>query len=410
MTCGMMERGKALTITVVMVFLSSALSFYAGSANLLPRLSQLVALQEAPRNQAATPNGVDRQKVQLIEQYINEKFLWPVEGDKLTEGALKGMVAATEDKYSAYFTPEEFASFKEHLQSSFSGIGVHVELSKTTGLVTVVRPIKGSPGDQAGIKSGDAIVEVDGKDIRGMALDAAVTLIKGPKGTQVNIKVQREGVGEPISFVITRATIELETTEHKMLSGGIGYIRILEFNQDVNKRVSKALSELNAQGMNRLILDLRMNPGGYLDEAVSVSSLFLSAKQPVAYIEPKGSPKETLASKGTGQFPLPLVVLVDENSASAAEIVAGAMKDTKTGVLMGVKTFGKGIVQTFYTLPDGSGIKLTTAHYLTAGGNAIHEKGIEPDMIVKQADKVLPGDPGDVQLQQAIDYIKTLKR
>lgn len=406
----MMERSKALTLTVVMVFLSSCLSFYAGSANLLPRLSQLVALQQAPRGQATTPGGVDQAKVELIEQYINEKFLWPVDADKLTEGALKGMVAATEDKYSTYFTPTEFKAFQEHLQPSFSGIGVHVELSKTTGLVTVVRPIKGSPGDQAGIKSGDAIVEVDGKDIRGLTLDEAVALIKGPKGTQVNIKIQREGINEPISYVITRATIELETTEHKMLDGGIGYVRILEFNQDVNKRVSKALSDLKAQGMNRLILDLRMNPGGYLDEAVNVSSLFLPAKQPVAFIEPKGSPKETLVSKGTERFPLPLLVLVDENSASAAEIVAGALKDTKTGILMGVKTFGKGIVQTFYTLPDGAGIKLTTAHYLTAGGNAIHEKGIEPDVEVKQADKVLPGDPGDIQLQKAIEYIKTLKR
>ncbi|MDF2627185.1 MAG: carboxy-terminal processing protease [Symbiobacteriaceae bacterium] len=406
----MMERGKALTLTVVMVFLSSCLSFYAGSANLLPRLSNLVASQEAPRGQAATPNGVDMQKVELIQQYINEKFLWSVDGEKLTEGALKGMVAATEDKYSTYFTPAEFQSFKDHLQPSFSGIGVHVEESKTTGLITVVRPIKGSPGDQAGIKAGDAIVEVDGKDIRGMKLDEAVAKIKGPKGTQVNIKIQREGVGEPISFVITRATIELETTEHKMLTGGIGYIRILEFNADVNKRVSKALAELNAQGMDRLILDLRMNPGGYLDEAVEVSSLFLPAKQPVAYIEPKGSPKETLTSKGTERFPLPLLVLVDENSASAAEIVAGALKDTKTGVLMGEKTFGKGIVQTFYNLPDGAGIKLTTAHYLTAGGNAIHEKGIEPDVEVKQVEKVLPGEPGDVQLQKAIEHIKTLKR
>lgn len=406
----MMERSKALTLTVVMVFLSSCLSFYAGSANLLPRLSQLVALQQAPRGQVAMPGGVDQQKVQLIEQYINEKFLWPVDAEKLTEGALKGMVAATEDKYSTYFTPEEFKSFQEHLQPSFSGIGVHVEISKTTGLVTVVRPIKGSPGDQAGIKSGDAIIEVDGKDIRGMTLDEAVALIKGPKGTQVNIKIQRAGVNEPISYVITRATIELETTEHRMLEGGIGYLRILEFNQDVNKRVSKALIDLKAQGMTRLILDLRMNPGGYLDEAVNVSSLFLPAKQPVAYIEPKGAPKETLTSKGTEPFPLPLVVLIDENSASAAEIVAGALKDTQTGILMGVKSFGKGIVQTFYTLPDGSGIKLTTARYLTAGGNAIHEKGIDPDVEVKQTEKVLPGEAGDFQLQKAIEYIKTLKR
>ncbi|HYF93302.1 MAG TPA: S41 family peptidase [Symbiobacteriaceae bacterium] len=406
----MMERRKALTLTVVMVFVSSVLSFYAGASNLLPHLNRLVAIPEAPRSPAAAESGVDQKKVELIEQYINEKFLWPVASDKLTEGALKGMVAATEDKYSAYFTPKEYQAFQEHFLPSFSGIGVHVELSAKTGLVTVVRPIKGSPGDQAGILAGDSIVEVDGKDIRGMTLDEAVALIKGPKGTQVKIKVMREGVNEPISFVITRATIEFVTTEHQMLEAGIGYVRILEFNTDVSKRVAKALAELTDQGMNRLIVDLRQNPGGLLDEAVNVSSLFLSAKQPVAFVEGKGNEKETLVSKGKDRFPLPLVVLVDENSASASEIVAGALKDTKTGVLMGMKTFGKGVVQTYYTLPDKSGIKLTTARYLTAGGNAIHEKGIQPDIEVKQENKVQPGDPGDMQLQKAIEHIKTLKR
>lgn len=406
----MMERRKALTLLVVAVFLSSALSFYAGSANLLPRLSQLVASQEAPRNQVLSQSGVDQKKVQLIQQYIKEKFLWPVDNDKLTDGALKGMVAATEDKYSAYFNPKEYQAFQDHFKSSFSGIGVHVELSNKTGLVTVVRPIKGSPGEKAGVMAGDSVIEVDGRDIRGLSLDEAVTLIRGPQGSQVKIKVQREGVKEPISFVITRATIEVETTEHKMAAPGVGYIIIHEFNEEVSKRVAKALSDLTAQGMNRLILDVRQNPGGLLDEAVDVSSLFLPAKQPVVYIESKSSDKETLVSTGKERFSMPLVVLVDENSASASEIVAGAMKDTKVGVLMGVKTFGKGIVQTYYTLPDKSGIKLTTARYLTAGGNAIHEKGIEPDIEVKQEKKVLPGDPEDLQLKKAIEYIQTLKR
>ncbi|HWI65639.1 MAG TPA: S41 family peptidase [Symbiobacteriaceae bacterium] len=377
---------------------------------MFPRLQQLIATQQAPGTPAVVDSGVDQKKVQLIQQYINEKFLWPVTADKLTEGALKGMVAATEDKYSAYFTPKEYQTFQDHFKSSFSGIGVHVELSSKTGLVTVVRPIKGSPGEQAGIQANDAIVEVDGKDVRGLSLDEAVTLIRGPKGTQVKLKIQREGVKDWISFVITRATIEVETTEHKMIAPGIGYLKVMEFNEDVSKRASKAITELKAQGMERLILDLRQNPGGLLDEAVNLSSLFLPAKQPVVYVEAKDAPKETLVSKGKEKFPLPLVVLVDENSASASEIVAGAIKDTKTGTLMGMKTFGKGIVQTYYTLPDNSGIKLTTARYLTAGGNAIHEKGIQPDIEVKMENKVMPGDPGDTQLEKAVEYIKTLKR
>jgi carboxyl-terminal processing protease len=410
MTAGMMDRRRALTLMVVLVFVSSALGFYVGTAGLAPRLSALITTKSTAENQvASTPGGVDFKKIQLIQQYINDKFFFPTSGDKLTEGALKGMVQATNDKYSEYFNPKEYQDFQDQFKPTFGGIGVHVELSTKTNLVTVVAPIKGSPGEKAGILAGDSIVAVDDKDVRGMKLDAAVSLIRGPKGTTVKLSVQREGVDEPLTFTITRADIENETTESKMAAPGIGYIHILQFNEDVSKRVASDMATLKSQGMNRLILDLRMNPGGLLDEAVNVSSLFLPAKQPVVFIESKGQPKETLLSKGKEKFAMPLVVLVDENSASASEIVAGALKDTKTGVLMGKKTFGKGIVQTFYTLADGSGIKLTTARYLTAGGNAIHEVGIQPDVEVEQPQKVYPGDPNDVQLQKAIDYIKTMK-
>lgn len=406
----MIERRKALTLTVVLVFVCSALSFFAGSAGLVPRLAQYISYNGAGSGTTAT-GQIDQKKIQEIQQYIQDKYLYPMTADQLTDGALKGMVEATGDKYSAYYTPPEFKTFLEHFQSSFSGIGVHVELSPKTGMVTVVSPIKGSPGDQAGIKAGDAIVEVDGKDIRGMKLDDAVQLIKGPKGTKVTLKIQREGQDEPVTMTIVRADIEVESTSHKMIDAktGVGYIQVTEFNEQVSSRIQRAIVDLKGQGMTRLIIDLRQNPGGLLDEAVNVCSLFVPAKTPVVFIEHKGGTQETLTSKGFGAWNGPLVLLVDENSASASEIFSGAIKDLKLGTLIGTKTFGKGLVQTFYDLPDGAGIKLTTASYLTAGGNAIHGKGIEPDIKVENPNKVLPGDPGDVQLQKAVDYVKTMK-
>lgn len=411
MTPAMMERRKAITLTVVLVFLCSSLSFFAGAANLVPRLNQLVT-STAPQaeNGTTAAKGIDYKQLDLVQQKILSEFVNPIGTDKLTEGALKGMVEATGDKYSYYMNPKEFKSFREHLESTFSGIGVNVELSPKSGLVTVVRPIPGSPGEKAGLHAGDSIVAVDGKDIKGMTLDEAVQLIRGPKGSKVKLGVQREGTKDALEFTITRDTIESPSTISKMLEPGIGYIQLTEFRENVTQQVSKALSDLRSQGATRIVFDLRQDPGGLLEEAIGVSSLFLPPKVPVVHIVSKDGEKETHVSRSKAPFDLPVVVLVDGMSASASEIVSGAIKDNKAGVLMGVKTFGKGSVQTFFTLPDGSGLKLTTAKYLTAGGISIHEKGIEPDVVVENPKGILPGDKGDVQLQEAIKYIKTMKR
>ncbi len=404
----MIERGKALTLTALAVFFSSVLSFYAGAAGLFPQLSQRLlpgTAGEAPHS------GLDVTRLEQVRKEIQQKFVEPVPTDTLMAGALRGMVNATGDPYSAYYTAEEYQRFLSHFESHFTGIGVHVKLSEETGLVTVVSPIKGSPGDRAGLQADDAIVAVDDQDIRGMDLDKAVALIRGPAGSKVKLTVQRPGVSEPLEFVITRAVIELPSMEHEMLEPGIGYIRIFEFNKEISKRVARALADLRSQGMTRLILDLRGNPGGLLDEAVDVSSLFIPSGKPVVHIVERGGEKTTYSSQGTSAFDLPLVVLVDQASASASEILAGAIKDHGVGVLIGEKTYGKGSVQTFFALPDGAGgLKLTTAKYLTAGGHGINGKGIEPDIAVENPRNVHPGDPDDRQLQEAIRHIKTMKR
>jgi carboxyl-terminal processing protease len=410
MTEGMMERRKVLALTVVMVFLSSVLSFYAGASGLVPQLSRRLAAPGAPAPGTGSVSAQDVTRMNTVMDFIQNNAVDQVAKDKLIEGALRGMVEATGDKYSVYMSPEEYKKFWEHLAPNFSGIGVRVETSPKSGLVTVVSPIKGSPGEKAGLRPGDSILAVDDKDVTGMTLDEAVKLIRGPQGTKVKIAVRREGEQKALDFVVTRATIETPSVNAKMIEPGVGYIQITEFSEKVTDQVTREMAGLKAQGMDRLILDLRQDPGGILDEAIGVSSLFLPPGKPVVHIVSRSKPQETHVSRAKVAFNLPLVVLVDEMSASASEIVAGAVKDTKSGVLMGMKTFGKGSVQSFHPMQDGGGVKLTTAKYLTAGGNSIHEKGIDPDIQVKNEQKVLPGDPGDVQLQEAIKHIKTMKR
>ncbi|MGE5673925.1 MAG: S41 family peptidase [Mycobacterium leprae] len=411
----MIDRRKAYSLVALVVLLCSGFSFYAGATGMFPRLNEVVDRNTAVMTKQATPaaaGGLDLNKLKMVQDTINQEYLNPVTADQLTVGALRGMVAATGDKYSVYYTPEEYKRFEQQFDASLSGIGVYVEISPKTNMVTVVSPMKGSPGEQAGLKAGDTILAVDGTDIHDYTLDKAVEMIRGKAGTKVTLTIQRQGENRALQFTITRATIDLPTVDSKMLEPGVGYIQLMQFNDKVSDKVAKAIADLRSQGMTRLVLDLRQDPGGLLTEAINTASLFVPEKQPVLYVEGKDGKRVTYVSHGAAtKFDLPLVVLVDGGTASAAEILSGALKDDHLGVLMGAKTFGKGSVQNFQQFEDGSGIKLTTAHYLTAGGVAINGVGIMPDVQLKDnpAD-VLPGDAGDVQLQEAVKYIKGMNR
>lgn len=408
----MNDRGRALVATLALVFATSLFSFYAGASGLFPLLNQsLVGL--VGRGGPAPSISNDMGKLHEVQKHVQRYFVDQVEDEALLAGALKGMVQATGDRYSTYLTAAEYARMLESFQESFTGIGVRVEISAETNLVTVVSPIKGTPGERAGLRAGDAIVEVDGKDVTGLTLDETVNLIRGREGTSVRLKVKRPDVDKLLDFTIERAIIQHPTIEHAMVSEeqGIGYIKLLEFNTNVGKRLQSAIDDLRSKGMDQgLILDLRQNPGGLLSEAVEVASVFLKAKEPVVHITYKSGNRETHEAHGKGPLGLKLVVLIDKGSASAAEIVAGAIKDLGHGVLVGEKSFGKGSVQQFFDMTDGGGLKLTTARYLTAGGHLIHEKGIEPDVLEPMSDpKIMPGDPGDNQLARAIEVLKSMR-
>ena len=292
--------------------------------------------------------------------------------EELYKGAVAGVINKLNDPYSEYLSKEDLEHFAEDMDGEYVGVGMTINKKKGEAL-EVVSPFIGSPAEKVGIKIGDRITKVDDKDI---------LLLKGKEGTKVNVEVVRSGKKEPLKFTMTRAKIKLEMVESKMLDNNIGYVSLLRFGNHVGEEVQKAIKDLQAKGMKGLILDLRLNPGGSLQEAQDISSLLVKENLIVSLKYKNGQERKynrTLSYMGD----FPLVVLINKGSASASEIVTGAIKDYKRGTIIGEKTFGKGIVQQVIPLKTNDAIKLTIAQYFTPKGNYIHEKGIEPDIKVE---------------------------
>ena len=299
----------------------------------------------------------------------------------LYEGAVAGVVNRLKDPYSEYLSKADLADFSEDMDGEYVGVGMSISKKKGEAL-EVVSPFIGSPAEKVGIKIKDKITKVDGKDILPLTANETVKLLKGKEGTKVDVEVVREGKKEPMKFTLTRAKIKLEMVESKMLENNIGYVSLLKFGNHVGAEVEKAIKDLQAKGMKGLILDLRSNPGGSLQEAQDIASLFVKDDL-IVYLKYKNGQQRNYnrTLKNLGNFPL--IVLTNKASASASEIVTGAIKDYKRGTIIGEKTFGKGIVQQVIPLKTDDAIKLTIAQYFTPKGNYIHEKGIEPDIEVK---------------------------
>lgn len=345
-------------------------------------------------------------KLLSLKEYIKGYYVEGAEDNKLLEGAIKGMFESLGDPYSVYMTKDEFKNFNESTKGSYGGIGVIVTRSED-GYVTVVAPIEDTPGERAGLKTNDKIIKVDDKDIIGTELEAAVNLMKGKKDTQVTLTVMRDAVKEPLVFEITREEIILKTVKNNMMENNIGYIRISMFDEDTGSEFKKALTALEAKDMKGLVIDLRQNPGGFINQSVEVADELLDEGL-IVYTEDKAKKREDYKSKN-GKLNVPFVVLIDEGSASASEIVSGAVKDRKAGLLIGTKSFGKGLVQSIEQLNDGSGIKLTTQKYYTPNGISINKIGIQPDIEVKALEirgNEKPEDVKDVQLDRAVEELQ----
>jgi len=356
----------------------------------------------------------------LLKAYdiLNFEYLEDIDNNKIVQGAIKGMLEATGDPYTRYIDPKSYKSMKEEREGSFSGVGIQIGIRKhkdnghEVDLLTIIAPLEDTPAWKAGLLSGDVILEIDNKSTRGLSIDEAVSLIKGQKGTTVKLKIFRESTKKIFEVPIVRDNIVPKVVRYKMLENGIAYVRLTTFmSSEAPNELKNTFNKLKKEKMNGLIFDLRGNPGGLLPNAVKIASMFIP-EGPIVQIVNKKKEKDILESTGKIEIPqsIPVVVLIDGGSASASEIVAGALKDANRAVLIGTKTFGKGLVQTVHELDDGSGMTITTNKYLTRNGNDINKKGIEPNIVVElPKDKVIENDKiedkNDIQLMRAIEEL-----
>lgn len=350
--------------------------------------------------------AADAQKVQRINeadlhlfietyQYIKDNYPFEIEDRELIEGGLKGMLQSI-DPYSDYYTEEETTELYKEMFGMFTGIGVYIE--EKNSYINIKDTIKDSPGEKAGLKKDDLIIAIDGTDTKGMTIKNAQKLIQGLEGTKVKLRIQRGANKAQQTIEVKRDKITINPVEYKILDNKIGYLRLIEFSQNATLEVNRALNEFSKQGITNVILDLRDNGGGLLNQAVQIGKIFVP-EGPIVHIQEKGQELKTHYSK-TKKVPYKLVVLVNEYSASASEILAGAIKDTKSGILIGKKTFGKGIVQAMIPLESGGMIKLTTSVYLTPNKTSIHGIGVLPDMTIGNT------ETEDLQLKEAIKAFK----
>ncbi|MHD0317802.1 S41 family peptidase [Fusobacterium varium] len=315
----------------------------------------------------------------LNENYVGEK---KIDKKILLQGAVKGMLESLDDPHSNYFTKAELESFKEDLKGTYVGVGMVVQ-KRVNEPLTVVSPIEDGPAFKVGVKPKDKIVAIDGEATYKLTSEESVKKLKGEPNTKVKVTVYRESTKETKDIEIERAVVELKYVKHRMLDDKIGYLRLTQFGENVYPDVKKAMEDLQKNNMKALVFDLRSNPGGALDQAIKISSMFLKEGRVVSVKSKEGAEQiSNREGKYYGDFPL--VILINGGSASASEIVSGAIKDNKRGILVGEKSFGKGSVQTLIPLPDGDGMKLTIAKYYTPSGISIHGKGIEPDVVVEE--------------------------
>ncbi|WP_294150989.1 S41 family peptidase [uncultured Clostridium sp.] len=352
-------------------------------------------------------------KIGELQSLIDKKYLFEdkIEVGKEESGIYSGFLYGLNDPYAVYYTPEELASFMDETNGSYCGIGAMVSQNQKTGISTIIRVFEDSPAEKAGIRPGDVIFAVGDTEVTGMDLTIMVNnYIKGEEGTDVSITVYREEENEYVDLTVTRKPVDVQTVSGKMLSDEIGYISVIEFDKVTDAQFKGKIEELTSQGMKKMIVDLRNNPGGELNTVVSMADYILEDKGRILTVADKNGAEEVYNAEDGHSLDIPIAVLVNGNSASASEVFTGALKDYEAATIVGTQTFGKGIVQTLFPLSDGSAVKLTTNHYYTPSGLDIHGKGITPDVEVELDEEaakmpVLPEEM-DNQLQEAIGILE----
>ena len=405
------ERGAAGGIFVVGMILGVAISLlivgivYVAFSfqNVSDKQQETVSFQE---NSVITPESV--KKLQALETTINKYFfLDKADNETLQEGLYKGLLSALDDPYTEYYSAEELEELMQDTEGIYFGIGAYVGLDSLTSLPKISGVIGNSPAEEADLRPNDLVYEVDGTSTYGLTLTEAVNLIRGPEGTQVELTIVREGAGDYLHVTLTRRKVETPTVEYEMLEDDMGLISVSEFDDVTVDQFADALATVKGSGAKGIILDLRGNPGGSLSAVVSMCRMILPEGL-IVYTEDKSGKRSEYTCDGSRKLTLPLVVLVDMNSASAAEIMAGAIQDHGLGTLVGTTTFGKGIVQQIVPFKDGSAVKITISAYFTPSGKNIHGIGIVPDVECEFDGEAYYGseDHPDNQLEKAKEVLR----
>lgn len=387
----LIKRKKIITLIsiFVVVFIVSGFLFYNTGAN-------------GKNNEEGLFSSLEPffETLNLVRSEFIEK---DIDINKIVRGAIKGMLKVLDDPYTRYMDPQAFKREQEDMFLGYFG-GLGVIISVKDDQITIISPIEDTPAYRVGIKAGDKIVEIDGKSTEGMELDDAVNILRGEEGTEVTIGIKRENIEEILKFNIIRDIIEVKAVKEKIMGeeNNIGYIRITTFNVNTKPELEEVLGGFNKDSnIQGIILDLRNNPGGLLDSAIEVASEFIK-EGPIVHIKDREGVKVTIPSKGNNYPQWPLIVLINEGSASASEIVSGAIQDSKRGKLLGEKTFGKGVVQQVFNLSDGSGVVITTSEYFTPNERSINHIGIEPNILIEAAED----SEEDVQLDKSIELLE----
>lgn len=349
-------------------------------------------------------NEDGEKKISMLWGMIDKYFLWDIDEETVRDGMYKGILSSLDDPYSVYYTKTEMDDIIESSSGKYSGIGAYVTFDAESGITYISRPMPGSPAEESGLLPDDYIYEINGEDVRGLELNVVVSKIKGPEGSDVVISVKRAGENDLLDITVTRRTIEVDMLESKMLDDNIGYIWLYEFEKIAVSQFDRAYEELEKQGMKGLIIDLRDNPGGDLEAVVDLADEFLP-EGTIVYTKDKNGKGQTFKSDAAMKD-IPLVVLVNGNSASASEILTGSLKDHGAATIVGTTTFGKGIVQSLFTLNDGTGVKITESEYYLPNDECIHGVGVEPDVRIELDIENYRKDGSDNQKDKAIEILK----
>ena len=362
------------------------------------------------RNQGAVTDAFV-EKAKLIEETVKDNYTGEIDDQDMEEYMYKGLMASLGDPYSAYYTSEEYEELNAETTGSYQGIGVVMQQDADTGEVKVLRCYEGGPGAEAGLLPEDVLIQVNGENVAGMELSEVVDLVKSSEGGTASLIISREGESDYLEINVPLEEVNIPVVEYEMLEDNIGYISIYEFTGQAVSQYEEAFEELQSQGMKRMIIDVRNNPGGLLTSVCDLLEDMLPEGL-IVYTEDKDGKRQEYTCDGENELEMPLVVLVNGNSASASEIFAGAIQDYGTGTIVGTTTFGKGVVQSLIPFTDGSAIKTTTAKYYTPSGRCIHGTGIEPDVEVELTEGLEQKSEltyeEDNQLQTAVETVKEL--